>query len=141
MTGRRWVYAALVLYALGVGFVLLSPDSPSAQVDAVTAFVRERLGLRGVRQGWVEFGGNVVMFLPLGFLSALLFRVPWWGVVLAVALSVSAELVQVLLPARTATPRDVLANALGALLGAGLAWLVIIRRDPPRRRRATRRAR
>ncbi len=135
------MYVALALYAAAVGVVLLAPGSPSDQVDAVTAFVRGDLGLSFVRQGWVEFAGNVAMFLPLGFLLTLLLRAPWWGVALAVGASAAAELVQVLLPARTATPRDVLANALGALAGAGIAWLVVIRRAPRRPRRATRRAR
>lgn len=131
------------MYVVAVAVVLLSPVSPSAQVDGVTGWLRDGLGLAWIRQGWVEFGGNVAMFLPLGLLLTLLFRPPWWGLALAVLISVAAELGQLLLPARTATPRDVVANGLGALLGAGVAWLIIrhSRRSRRGRRPATRRAR
>ncbi|MFS0866267.1 VanZ family protein [Microbacterium sp. 179-B 1A2 NHS] len=137
---RRWVWGALAGYAVLVGVVLLSPLSPSVAIDAVTGWIRDDAGLTRVRQGWVEFGGNIVMFVPLGLLLTLAFRVPWRGVALAVVLSVAAELVQLLLPARMPSIRDVIANALGALLGAGIAWL-LIRRSRPARPPATRRAR
>jgi VanZ family protein len=43
-------------------------------------------------------------------------------------LSVSAELVQVLLPDRLPSLRDVVANASGAVIGAALAWLYTVSR-------------
>ncbi len=135
------VWAGLGLYALAVIMVLFAPSSPSAAVDAITRVIRDDLGLSFVRQGWVEFAGNVVMFAPLGFLSTLLFRRPWWGMMIALALSVLAEVTQLLLPARTATLRDVVANGLGALIGALLAWLIVIRQSRRRRQPATMRAR
>jgi VanZ family protein len=63
---------------------------------------------------------NVLLFVPLGVLGALL-RPRWpllrW-VVLGVALSGALETVQSLLPDRDASPVDVLANAAGVVLGA-----------------------
>lgn len=72
----------------------------------------------------VEFTANILLFVPLGVLLAVLlggarvFVVP-----IAVAASLAIEAGQaVLLPGRTATMRDVVANAAGALVGLALVW-------------------
>lgn len=127
--------ALLALYAAAVVAVLLAPVSPSQAVDVLTGWIQEDLGLAFVRQGWVEFTANVLMFVPLGVLVPLVFRRLWIGVVVAAALSAGAELAQILLPARHASMRDVLANVLGALLGAAIAW-ALTRRHPSRGSRA-----
>ncbi len=118
----RWVIWCLGAYALAAAVVLLSPISPSAVIDALMAWIHENPALLFVRQGWVEFGANIVLFIPVGLLVALLFRRLWVGIACAVAISVMVELVQILLPARMATPRDVLANGLGALIGGLIAF-------------------
>ncbi|WP_322410078.1 VanZ family protein [Microbacterium invictum] len=70
----------------------------------------------------IEFTANVLLFVPLGVLLAILLRrerpliLP---VVLAVTLFVEGG--QLLLPDRTSTLRDVLANTLGGLIG----WAVV----------------
>jgi hypothetical protein len=120
---RRWALWGLAAYVLAVIVVLLSPVSPGRAVEAITEAVRG-LGFPGVRQGWVEFGANIVLFLPFGFLLTLLWRRPWLGVLVAVGVSVAAEVAQTALDGRFATPRDVLANSLGALLGAAIGWAV-----------------
>lgn len=132
---------ALGVYGLCAVALLLSPIGPGELVEMVVAWVRGIPGLGGVRQGWIEFAANILLFVPLGFLLTGLFRRPWWGFALALGLSVAAELVQVLLPARLPSPRDVLANALGAAIGAAFAWLLFIRRSRSGGRRGTRRAR
>jgi len=130
----KWVAWTLVAYAAAAGILLLSPIGPGRILEIVAEWVRDDLGIRGFRQGWLEAPANVVLFIPLGFLLTLLVRKAWVGVLLAVALSVSAELVQALLPDRWASVRDVVANALGAVIGAALAWLFVVLR----RRRLTR---
>jgi glycopeptide antibiotics resistance protein len=130
---RLVLWGALVVYAAAALVVLLSPGAPSGVIDAVTGWVRGGLGATAVRQGWIEFAANIALFVPLGFLLTGLFRRPWAGFAVALALSVAAELVQLLLPARLPSLRDVLANALGAATGAAFAWAFLIRR--PRRRR------
>ena len=131
---RRWVVIALGVYVLAVALVVLTPVSFSKIVGAVSDTLRDGLGLDFFGSGWIEFAANVMMFAPLGFLLSLLFRHAWWGVALALALSVAAELAQLVIPSRQAHLRDVLANVLGAALGAALAWLIVRRRE---RNRAT----
>lgn len=120
--GAAWVLAA---YVALVGAVLLSPVSPEQVVAATTALLRDDLGLAMVRQGWVEFAANIALFVPVGLLVTLVSRRVWLGVVLALVLSAGAELVQELLPGRMASPRDVLANTLGAAIGAVIAAVAV----------------
>ena len=76
----------------------------------------------------LEFGANVVYFVPLGLLLALLIgRNRWWLALLAaLGVSVCIEVAQhEYLAARFSSISDVVANALGAFLGAMLAlWLM-----------------
>ena len=90
-----------------------------------------------VDYSFVEFAANIAMFVPLGFLLAVVLgpRRWWLAFFITIALSASIELYQfVALPHRYATVRDVVANSGGGALGALLAALVIslarIRRPP-----------
>ncbi len=122
---QKWALWALGVYVAAAGVLLLSPVGPGRILDALVTWFREDLGLHCFRQGWIEAPANVALFMPLGFLLTMLFRRAWVGVLLAVLLSVSVELAQVVLPARLPSARDIAANALGALVGAALAWLVL----------------
>ena len=75
---------------------------------------------------------NVSAYIPLGFMLTLGLRLHWRpvvavavGTLLAVAVSVAMESVQMFLPARIATNVDVLANSGGALIGALAAPLFL----------------
>ena len=68
----------------------------------------------------LEFSSNVIMFVPLGFLTALLLPVrTWWlALVICPLLSVGIELTQgAFLSARFASVTDVLSNSIGAVVG------------------------
>ncbi|WNY33549.1 VanZ family protein [Curtobacterium flaccumfaciens] len=83
----------------------------------------------------VESFANVVYFVPLGLLVVLLAGARWWWAAIATGLVVSAciETGQALfLPARTATIDDVVANGVGALLGA-VAGVLLLSRAARRR--------
>jgi len=133
---RRWVIAGLAAYSLAVGLVLLLPVSYSGIVNRIGDALRDGLGIAWFGSGWIEFGANILMFVPLGLLLTLLFRHPWYGVALALALSAAAELAQIVIPSRQPTVRDILANTLGAALGAALAWLFVLRVQHRSARRA-----
>ena len=73
--------------------------------------------------------GNVMLFFPLGILMPLVWRRLrfWSGILIAIALSSSIELVQYFSRAwsnRNADVNDVLLNGLGALLGLALVFLL-----------------
>lgn len=131
---RPWVVWGLVAYALAVGVVLIAPVSYSGIVHAISAWGGEVFGLTWFGSGWVEFAANIVMFAPLGFLLTLLWQRRAVGVLVAVGLSVAAELVQAVIPSREPSLRDILANTLGAGMGAIIAWLLVLRRAQARRR-------
>ncbi|TFV84071.1 VanZ family protein [Microbacterium sp. dk485] len=113
-----WVVSALALYVAVAAAILLSPVSPERLVAAATAWLRDDVGLSTVRQGWVEFAANVALFIPLGALMVIASRRAWIGLALAALISAGAELAQAMLPERTASARDVIANVAGAALGA-----------------------
>lgn len=134
-TRRSWAIVGLAVYGVVVALVVLLPVSYSAIVNGIGDWMRYDLGLTFFGSGWIEFVANILMFTPLGFLLALLFRHPWYGVALSLALSAAVEVVQIVIPSRQASLRDVVANVLGAALGATVAWLIVVRRD--RRSRST----
>jgi len=73
--------------------------------------------------------GNVMLFFPLGILIPLVWRRLrfWRGIQIAIAISVSIELVQYLSMAwsnRNADVNDVILNVLGAFLGLALVFLL-----------------
>ncbi|MDR7233177.1 VanZ family protein [Agrococcus sp. BE272] len=71
----------------------------------------------------LEVLANVAMFVPLALLLVFVLGARrWWiAVALCVALSLGVEVVQHFMPGRVASVRDIVANGIGALLGALLA--------------------
>lgn len=125
--GRR-AGLLLLVYAAALALTVLSPVAPMALVRIAARWMRD-LGAWFVRDGWVEFAANIVMFVPLSLLLALwLWRTPARGLLLACAASVAIELAQMLLPSRVASLRDVIANVLGAVVGYLIAK-ILLRRD------------
>jgi hypothetical protein len=133
--------AALLCYAAFLAVVLLSP-SPVIASTAVTDTVR-LVGHTGLPSALVtrsrtEFGLNALMVAPLVGGCALLW--PRWSwrdwTALAFVAAGCVELGQGLfLPARSAQFVDVVANTLGALLGAATAAaLRTVTRRPVRSR-------
>lgn len=131
---RRWVIGALALYGLGVAVILLAPVGYSGIVKAIAGWMADDLGLTGFGSGWIEFAANILMFVPLGFLFTLLLKNHWYGAVVGLLISAGAEAVQIVIPSRQASLRDILANSVGAALGAALAWLLVLRLDRRSRR-------
>ncbi|MBO1769108.1 VanZ family protein [Agrococcus sp. TF02-5] len=99
-------------------------------------WLRVYVGTGWFGYGWIEVAANVALFAPLGALLSITLGQRRRSMALALALSVCAELVQLALPERDASLRDVAANAAGAALGIAAVWRV-----PPHRRRAHRRLR
>jgi len=122
----------VVLAALAVplGFIAFWPspvDQPmTGQLSVILGFLH-RQGIPGwVNYGFVEASGNVVLFMPFGFVGAFAFpRTRWWHIdAFGFLVSGSIELGQFLfLHARSASLWDIVANSCGAVFGALLAAL------------------
>jgi glycopeptide antibiotics resistance protein len=133
---RRIAGLALALYAGLLGLVLLSPRS-TTQSDLVVRLVTE-LDRLGVPESLVTFARaevvmNAAIVVPLTFLGSLVLRRVRWQdwTTYAFLGAIAVELTQgLLLPDRQASFSDIVANTVGALLGALLARL--LRRDRPR---------
>jgi len=114
-----------------VAVITFTPGPPDAngQRDLIAFLARAHTqGLpQWVTFGKVEFSANVLMFVPIGLFGALaLPRARWLIVPVAVAMSAVIEAVQAAdLPARVGTPRDVIANGVGALIGYLVATIVL----------------
>ena len=114
-----------------VAVITFTPGPPDAngQRDLIAFLARAHTqGLpQWVTFGKVEFSANVLMFVPIGLFGALaLPRARWLIVPAAVAMSAVIEAVQAAdLPARVGTPRDVIANGVGALIGYLVATIVL----------------
>lgn len=98
----------------------------TAETDYRNLFTPFQEILRGLRGGpWVFFMllGNIGMFLPLGFFTALLWRKPsWWKSTLTGLLSsCTIEFVQFFI-GRSTDIDDVILNTTGAILGYVLFW-------------------
>ncbi|RWZ68445.1 VanZ family protein [Labedella populi] len=126
MTARKIAVRVLATLTLVVVFAIgYWPVPVDRGVRSLLGSVLDRLAAAGA-PGWVdyahlEFGANIVMFVPLGVLIALLLpRWEWWlAPIIGLALSLAIEFGQaLLLPERFATPLDVLANTTGATIGA-----------------------
>ena len=76
---------------------------------------------------------NVVLFVPLGLFLALLLRRPVRAALLCVALSLAIECYQAALTTRVSAFADVVANGVGAAIGALAAVVVLLLARPASR--------
>jgi glycopeptide antibiotics resistance protein len=125
----RHAKVLLAVYAVFLGLALLSPSS-DLQSDSVAVLGRWLYDL-GVPyhlapQLRLEFLMNAVIIAPVPFLGSMILPQytwrDWTALGFTGALTVEA-LQGLLLPDRSATYTDVVANTLGAFIGAGLAEL------------------
>lgn len=119
--------AAVLAAVLLVG---LLPTRVDGGVEhQVRAFVDElrAAGLTWVDYDLIDFVANIGFFVPLGVIAALLLKRRWWlAIPLGAVLSGAIEFGQYLfLPDRYASITDVLANTIGAVLGALIGAAVL----------------
>jgi glycopeptide antibiotics resistance protein len=125
------VAALLVVYFAVVLLTTLTPSPVDKPYSGTITRVLRELHALGVPH-WlgyaqIEFTSNVLLFLPLGLLAALVLPPrDWWLVaVLAPAFSSILEAAQaVFLPERYPSAADVIANGVGGAIGAALALLL-----------------
>jgi VanZ family protein len=108
---------AVAVCAVALGAILwatLSPTAPPEHATEVEPWVR------WLAPSVADLARNVVLFLPIGLGLALAGVGRARVALLCLALTLVVEGTQILLPGRTPSPWDVLANTLGGLAGAGL---------------------
>jgi acetyltransferase-like isoleucine patch superfamily enzyme/VanZ family protein len=132
---RHGIVVLLVIYLAAlacIGFWPTPVDRPmSGFLDDLLSVLHQHALTAGMDYNFVETSANVCLFAPLGVFTALLLPVRRWWLAALIGFPTSAaiEAVQFFaLSQRQASLRDVLANTLGALLGATAVRLIRIRR-------------
>lgn len=126
---ERRVLVPLVLYVVALAVLVVGPWGWELNRLTVAIYVRFRADWP-VTAGWAQpehYGVllNVLLFVPLGALLALVTGRVWWWVTLAGALTSGlVELVQDQWLTRDGSWSDVAANTLGALAGTLLVSLL-----------------
>jgi glycopeptide antibiotics resistance protein len=121
---------ATLAYLGVVGMITLGPapygDRTEGFVFRLLGFFERHEATRFIDYNTLEFGMNVLMFVPIGLFFLLLFgrRLWWLSVLFGVALTIGIESAQQFMPTRVSDARDILANSSGALLGV-LVGLVL----------------
>ncbi len=120
-----WLLGAYLGVLSLIAFWPSPVDKPyDGQLNAVLRFLH-RHGIPGwADYGFVESACNVLLFVPFGFLVALLLsrRRSWLSIVIGCAASCCIEVGQLFfLSARVASLADVAVNTVGAVIGALLA--------------------
>lgn len=112
----RWLYSPGVPFQGGVNLI------PVVESWRLFRFYLEKGMWSAI---WVNFPGNIIMFMPIGFFAGLLGDKPrWWkGGGWAFLLSLFIEVSQ-LFVARGTDVDDLILNTLGGLAGYGLYLLV-----------------
>ncbi len=129
-TTAAWLLAA---YAVLLAYMLLAPSSAAPSwLVAETSELGQAAGLPGllVDPERVEFLLNVAAFAPVSLLGSLVWPALDWRdwTALGFVGAFAVEVVQaLLLDGRSATHSDVVANTLGALVGAAVATLALRR--------------
>ena len=125
---RAALWLAYATY-LGWVFYLVWTPSPSLPGSTIVRLINlfARFGVT-VTSDSLEFVLNIVMLVPLSLLGGLLIRrlrVSDWTAI-GFGASLLIEVVQrLLLPTRYGSSRDIVANTLGAFLGAALLALAL----------------
>lgn len=137
MPSAVWFRVLFAIYALAlmvVGFYPVPVDRGVSPMLGRFVLWMQQYAL-GFSYEIVEFTANVLWFVPLGLLGVLAVGRRWWWLVLlgGAAVSTAIEAGQwLLLPERTPTPVDVIANTLGVAIGVALAVGVLLLRERQR---------
>lgn len=115
---RRLLVVLLIVYAAGLALIGFWPTHVDEGASGLLARLMQHLPYATYAR--VEFGSNIVLFLPLGVLLALLMSRSQRYLVMPIGflVSVGIESGQALfLPGRTPSVDDILSNTAGACLG------------------------
>jgi glycopeptide antibiotics resistance protein len=120
----RWCAAVLLgLYAMVIARLTLAPASAESGVFGLLNRTMWRLSDGRLDWSQTEVLANIALFVPAGFLLAIVLGRVWASAVLCVLASAGIELAQQrYLPSRVGSLADVQHNGAGGAIGAVLAW-------------------
>src|SRR5919106_185007 len=133
-------------YLLFVGWLTLTPQPIGPDQQQFIQRVLDGLHRRGYAEfldyDQLEFLANIALFVPIGMFLLLLFGAGgWWlAAIGSFALTAGIETAQQQIPGRVSDDRDLMANAIGALIGIVIALVLTLpatlrRRDRKRYQR------
>lgn len=123
---RRVLPVVTAVYLLLVAWITLNPAPADPHrnplLEGLLASFAATPLLAWIDYDVVEFTANILLFVPMGLLFAVLLgRWRWWlAFAIGAAATLTIEFVQLFLPARVSDPRDLLANTLGTLVGIAI---------------------
>lgn len=130
----RWTAGVLLgLYAIVIARLTLEPASSETGTFGLLNRIMTHASNGRLDWSQTEVLANIALFVPAGFLLAIVVGRAWVSALLCVAASVAIELAQQrYLPSRVPSIADVEHNGLGGAIGALLAWpIVATRRAKP----------
>ena len=119
-----------VAYIAFVGWVTLTPQpkipDPNSLGQQLVRLILASPPFHWLGYSRLEFSSNILMFVPIGVLLALLLPARrWWlGVVIGFAMTVTIETAQLFIPGRVSDLRDIVANTAGATIGVAIVRVV-----------------
>jgi glycopeptide antibiotics resistance protein len=125
-TLTRWCAGALlILYTFVIAKLTLFPAASESGTFDLLNRIMTRISDGRLDWSQTEVLANIALFVPAGFLLAVVLGRAWISIVLCVLCSAAIELAQQrYLPSRVPSLADVEHNGLGGLIGALLAWPV-----------------
>ncbi|MCW2539930.1 MAG: hypothetical protein JWN95_1655 [Frankiales bacterium] len=120
----RWFAAVLLgLYTFVIAQLTLRPASSETGVFGHLNNLMTRVSDGRLDWSQTEVLANIALFIPAGFLLAIVLGRAWASAVLCVLASAAIEVAQQrYLPSRVPSLADVEHNGLGGLIGAVLGW-------------------
>lgn len=74
---------------------------------------------------WFEIRANILLFIPIGFFVPMTIKKPaWLPLLIGAGISVSIELLQLVLHRGTCETDDVISNSIGLIIGFAAFWSV-----------------
>lgn len=116
-------------YLAIVGWLTLSPQAAPVNTSLLwrlAEFFGRHSATDWITFSLLEFVANIALFVPFGlFFVLLLGRRLWWlAIALGLLATAAIEFAQQYIVGRVSDPRDLVANATGAVLGALLALVL-----------------
>ena len=122
--GMRVAIACLIVYGIALAMIALWPVPVDRGADRFLALVTRLFPV--LTYARIEFGANILLFIPLGILLTVLVpRARWIVLPIALVATVTIESIQALvLDQRTPSILDIIANTTGACVGMLMVVLI-----------------